>query len=544
MHWLRLVSIRQRFFLLVSLALAAIIVVAISTILIFENALYEFKKHGVSQIVVTSTAVAEYFHEQETSGAMSREEAQTHALELVGKMRYDGKNYIAIGDFDYHLLSHPMKEITNTDLSGLKDGFGTPLIDLHMKSMDNPQEQGFSYYWWVKPGETKPKEKYAFQKRFAPWDWYFGSGDYSDAIDDVVNETTYVATRLIIAAGVVLFVISILLIRSILIPLRTTVKTMGDINSDTMDLTLRLGEDGNDELVDVAKNFNQLQSNVKGVIVDMNEGNDDLTGLSNSLVVVAKNSQMGNEQQRAELDQLVTAVNQISVTVNEVASNTSQAAEMASTASERMEESRSDIDTSLVSMDDLSSAISESKDTMQELLQTADQVNKVLVVINGIAEQTNLLALNAAIEAARAGEQGRGFAVVADEVRSLAGRVQESTQEIDGIIQSIHRGAGQTSENIDKVVNIAGETGSKVKNTGAALSEVVDLVTHISDLNMQIATAAEQQAATTEEINRNVVAINDLSHDMVDDEKRVNDAVTNLTEMVKKNTEIIARFTV
>ncbi|MFL0798151.1 MAG: methyl-accepting chemotaxis protein [Cellvibrionaceae bacterium] len=544
MELLRLISIRKRFFLLLALALVAIITIAISTIFIFKDALYEFKKHGVSQIVVAASGVPEYFYEQEKLGLMTREEAQTHAMGVVSKMRFDNSNYIAVGDFDYHLLSHPNKDIVNVDLSGLKDKKGISLIDLHMRSMDNSKGEGFSYYWWAKPGETEPDEKYAFQKRFAPWDWYLGSGDYSDAIDDVVGETVSVATTMIIFAAIVLFVISIFLIYSILGPLRKTVSVLDDVNSESIDLTLRLDESGQDELVNVAVNFNEIQGSVGQVIVDLGSENQQLNSLVSDLVVVSKNTQSGNDRQRAELEQLVTAVNQISATVNEVAKNTSQAAEMASETNQHMQNSRGDVDDSMQFMGDLTEAISESKVTMSELLETASRVNTVLDVINGIAEQTNLLALNAAIEAARAGEQGRGFAVVADEVRSLAGRVQESTKEIDGIIQGIHSGVQDTSNNIDSVVDVATKANEKVKDTGEALTQVIGLVTQISDLNMQIATAAEEQAATTDEINRNVVAINDLSHDMQEDEQRVTNAVDTLSGMASQITAMMKRFKV
>ncbi len=545
MNWLRVTTIQQRFMLLVSLALLAIVVVAASTIVVFKAALYEFKKDAISQVIIASTGIAKYFHQLEQAGEIDEATAHRYTLGAVEEMRFDGTNYINIGDLNYKILMHPTaKSLLEGTQEGLTDKRGKKIVVGHIDSVSNPEGQGFNYYWWPKPGETEAKEKYAFNKLYEPWGWYFSGGDYSDAIDEVVAETTQLAVIGIAVAGLGLFIVSVLLVRSILGPLKDTVRTMDDVNGDTLDLTLTLDEDGRDELVEVAKNFNELQGHVREVVADVGQENKHLNTLANDLVQVAENAQKSNEQERSELDQLVTAVNEIAATVNEVASSTSQAAEMASTANEKMDVSRGEITASMESMGSLEGAIGKSTETMSGLLETADEVNKVLEVINGIAEQTNLLALNAAIEAARAGEQGRGFAVVADEVRMLAQRVQDSTSEIDGIVQRIHDGAQETSVNMEAVVFIAKSTGDNVKHTGEALNDVIDLVSHISDLNMQIATAAEEQAATTEEINRNVVAISDLSHEMVEDEHKITDAVNRLSDMAGLIDMLLARFKV
>lgn len=545
MNWLRLFSIRQRFMLMVSIALISIVVVAASTIVVFKGALYDFKKHAISQVVIASTGVATYFHKLEQEGKISTELAHEYTLGAVEEMRFDGSNYINIGDLNYRILMHPtVKKLEVGTQEGLEDKRGKKIVVGHIESVSNPEGQGFNYYWWPKPGETVAKEKYAFNKMFEPWGWYFGSGDYSDAIDEVVENTIGIAVPMIVGAGIVLFALSALLVTSILGPLSRTVKTMKDINGEQLNLTLVLDSDGRDELVSVADNFNELQTHVKEAISDVGHENKQLTGLASVLVDVAENAQKRNDQQRAELDMLVTAVNEISATVNEVATSTSNAAELAATASEKMSTGRKEITSSMSSMDNLSEAISKSTVTMTGLLETADEVNKVLEVINGIAEQTNLLALNAAIEAARAGEQGRGFAVVADEVRMLAQRVQDSTSEIDGIIQKIHTGAQDASENMKTVVNIAESAGSSVEHTNETLTDVIDLVTHISDLNMQIATATEQQAATTEEINRNVVAISDLSHASVENEHKVTKTVDDLSNMASEIEMLLHRFKV
>ncbi len=533
MSLLRNSSIKVRFYILVAVSLATLLIASALTIMVLRDALYDFKKHGISQVVVASVGISEYFRELENKGELTTEQAQRYAKEALSKMRFDGGNYINIMTSSGVGVMHPTIDgFAGKDMNYLKDKNGAPIVVNHMKSVQNADGEGFNYYLWPKPGTDKASQKFAFNKLYKPWDWVFSAGDFSDSIDEVVGES--VKSSLLVLAVTALFLggISLAVMRSILAPLNRTVASMNKITGAKLDLTERINDDGKDELSDLAGKFNRMQLEVQDVVREVDSVNASLNDSAASLVSIADRTREGTHRQSTEMDQVVTAVNEMSATVHEIANNTSHAADITNGTSKQMETGKRNINDTITSMDTLVERIASSSDTIAELLVTAEKINKVLVVINGVAEQTNLLALNAAIEAARAGEQGRGFAVVADEVRTLAKRVQESTHEIDEIIQQIHAGAEGASKSMQAVVTVAQTTSEKTRLTGDALEHVIRSVGEINELNTQIAAAAEQQAATTEEI----------THDSADDVNRIKAATDGLYDMARQMAQAIDRF--
>ncbi|MFL0799595.1 MAG: methyl-accepting chemotaxis protein [Agarilytica sp.] len=543
MSWLRSSSIKVRFYLLVVLSLATLLVASVLTIAILRDSLFEFKKHGISQVVVASTGVAEYFHELEVSGELTTEQAQHYTKEAIKRMRFDGGNYLNILDADGMGIMHPTIEgFAGKDMNYLKDKLGAPIVVNHIKSVQNAEKGGFNYYWWPQPGEKEPSEKFAYNKLYSSWNWIFSAGDFSDSINKVVAGSVKSSLIVLAITGLFLGGISFAVMRSIISPLQGTVESMNRITGEKLDLTERIDEKGKDELSELAVKFNRMQIEVQEVVSEVNVVNNNLNTSAAELVVIADRTKSGTDRQSMEMDQVVTAVNEMSATVNEIASNTAHAAEIAGSTNQKMDAGKSNINETIVSMDTLVTKIADSSSTIRQLLDTAEKINKVLDVINGVAEQTNLLALNAAIEAARAGEQGRGFAVVADEVRTLAKRVQESTHEIDEIIQHIHAGAEDASKSMAAVVSVAETTSDKTRHTGEALEHIIQAVSEMNDLNMQIATAAEQQAATTEEINRNLIGINNITHTAQEDVHHVKSATDGLYDMARQMGKAIDRF--
>lgn len=295
--------------------------------------------------------------------------------------------------------------------------------------------------------------------------------------------------------------------RSFLLPLREASTAMAEIASGDGDLTRRLPEDGQDEISELAGSFNQFAEKVRLLVAQVAEATTQLAAAAEETAAVSEQSSQGVIHQQEEVQQVATAMNQLAMTARQIAEHADQAAGAASNADQEAAQGRQVVMESMDAIDGLARTVQEAVEVIQQLDREAESIGDVTEVIRAVAEQTNLLALNAAIEAARAGEQGRGFAVVADEVRTLASRTQSSTQQIGEVVERLQTAAKQAA-----AVMAAG--GANVEHTvgqaalaAEALQGITRAVATINDMNTHIASAAEEQSATTEAMNRNLTGI-------------------------------------
>lgn len=282
------------------------------------------------------------------------------------------------------------------------------------------------------------------------------------------------------------------------------------------DLTHRAIVMQNDELGQMGGAFNSMLDKLQGFVSGVNGASGNLSASSQQLAAISEQTHQGVLQQQSETELVATAMNEMSATAQEVANNAASAANAALSADEQAKEGRGIVDTTINSIRALSTEVDRAAQVIQQLEEGAQDIGRVLEVIGGIAEQTNLLALNAAIEAARAGEQGRGFAVVADEVRTLAQRTQESTQEIRSMIEGLQHSSHEAVAVMEKgnqQTQISVEQAAKAGESLVAITSAVGL---INEMNTQIAAAAEEQTAVAEEINSNIVRISQISGQTAD----------------------------
>ena len=344
-----------------------------------------------------------------------------------------------------------------------------------------------------------------------PEDWFNLSTSRIDMMAQVEAELGQTVVSL--ANVVILMLIAVLWLASVII--RNIKIAVVDVNRtlislSTRDLTARTRYTGRDEFGEISRNLDNMAIQIGEVIREIGSATAQVATAAEQSSAVALQTSNNVVQQRQGTDQVVTAISEMSATVKDVARSTTDAAEMSQRVNASTMQGKAEIENTISLIKGLEVQAEQTSRIIEELKGESYSISSVLDVIRGVAEQTNLLALNAAIEAARAGEQGRGFAVVADEVRNLAKKTQDSTVSIQKMIANLQSGSDRAATSMQETLGKAQEGASNVVRAGELLEEIAEGIATISDSNIQVASAAEQQSQVAEEIHRNVNDINTL----------------------------------
>ncbi|OPG83923.1 chemotaxis protein [Stutzerimonas stutzeri] len=353
-------------------------------------------------------------------------------------------------------------------------------------------------------------------------------------------------TMLII--GVLIAVAGLLAIwlisRRITRPLRDMVMMLDNIGQGEGDLTQRLHIDSRNELGQIATGFNTFLTRLQGMISEVVGSVQKVSDASEHTADIAIRTDKGVQTQLAEIELVATAVHEMTATAQDVARNATQAAEAASHADRAANQGRHIVQDTGATITELAGEIGRAVDVVQTLARDSENIDAILVTIRSIAEQTNLLALNAAIEAARAGEQGRGFAVVADEVRNLAQKTQQATGEIQQMIQQLQNGTRDVVQVMEQSQSRTQRSVEQADAAAEALQAITQAVSLINDMNNQIASAAEEQSAVAEDINRNVTNIGQVAQDVAGGAEEASQASAGLTRLAEQQRRLINQFKV
>lgn len=542
MDFLRKFSIQQRLAMLVVLIISGIIALDAMSLSEEYHSLIAQKKFTTNELIDSTYGIVEHYYALQKKGELTEAQAQKQALSIIASLRYDTNNYFWINDFTPNMIMHPIKpQLNGKNIGGVKDPDGNALF-IDMVNIVKAKGEGFVYYKWAKPGFDDPVDKIGFVKGFTPWQWIIGTGTYLDDIDATFAEQRNMIIIDSVVIAIVIIGLSYVIGNSILVPTRSAAELMKDIAQGDGDLTKSLDDSGQDEISRLSNYFNEFTGKMRQLLQDVADNTSQVLEHAEAVSGASDTTQSLIQNQNDITVQVATAMEEMTSQIKEVSDNASSAEQAANDARNNTSDGKEIISHTIKQMQSLSSNIDEVSQVVASLASESDNIGSVLDVIRGIAEQTNLLALNAAIEAARAGEQGRGFAVVADEVRTLANRTEQSTNEIQQMIQKLQAGAQEAVAAVKVSQDISLKTVEQTAKADDSLSEIDRLMEVISDMNTQIARATEQQSQAADEVN---LRINDLAG-MTDESLATTEQLSETSQKLKVSSnamsEVVGRF--
>ncbi len=520
---------------------------------LLEKQLIESKKDSLKNIVDSAITTAQEAKERN----LSNSELKTEILKRLRAINYEGGNYV----FVYERVQAPnnFKNLAyNPDPS--KEGLVSPdntklqalLSDLFEVAKSSGTEF-YSYEWPNPANDGAVENKISYATILPEFNFMVGTGLYTSDITAMVKESEAILNEnikntifILISStiGVIIFslLIGYIVSKTVTKPIHNVINTMSDIANGEGDLTARLPEHGTDELSQLGKEFNTFISKIQNIVKEVDSTTHQVASSSEELSSVAKETRENIERQNSETDQIASAIEQMAATIHQISKNANEVQSHSSDADRISKEGGKTMVASQETIHKLSESLLESTKVIESLASKSNEIQSILDVIHDVTEQTNLLALNAAIEAARAGEHGRGFAVVADEVRQLARRSDDSASKIRDMIDGFINESSNAVSIMKTSKDLSDETVERINHAADSLKTIERSVEEITDQITQIAAGSEEQSQVAEEVNQNIVRIVEAAQNSKNGIEQTNSSSQELAQLAENLKSLVEQF--
>lgn len=372
--------------------------------------------------------------------------------------------------------------------------------------------------------------------------WFVIAEIPTDELYGPINNSSLKLIGLNIVVATLLIILGLWVAMGVAKPVAQAARMLNTISTGDADLTKTMPVMTGDEVGKLAVSFNNFISQLHVLISSVSRNSTRVSEAVEDLASAANSTKKNTENQQQSVDMVAAAINEMGATVQEISKNAHDTADAAKYAFQDTQDGQAVVDKTVSGINSVYEKVQSASSVIQTLAEDVGEISTVLEVIRGISEQTNLLALNAAIEAARAGEQGRGFAVVADEVRTLAKRTQESTEEINSMIQKLQGGAKDAVSAMNSGIETAGDAVENADIAGKSLEKITSAINSISDISTQVATATEEQSSVVEELNSHMIVIKDMSDNTAEQTKTISDKCSALNQTSTKLSSLVGNF--
>ncbi len=485
------VSIKTKLTLVTLIVMLGLFAISAFALYTEKTSLLTDRKVKTRHVVETAYGVLVYNHNLQTQGILTEQQAKAAAISTIKALRYEEKEYFWINDMTPRVVMHPIKpELDGRDVSDLKDPAGKHLF-VEFAETVKKDGAGFVSYLWPKPGFDQPVPKISYVKGYAPWGWIIGSGIYIDDIETIFWSSTRWMIGLTALLGIAVFLLLQLITRSITRPVAEVVKAANELANGNLLVAIEIKS--HDEMAEMlgavrntASSLSSVMSEIEYCATHMGQSAYQVAKISNEIAEVSRQQ----ESRSGEVNEAMGALHRISSSVQTQAVDAVQRSRLVEAMAQ---EGIASVRQNIRSMDEATEQVNLTSAEVSDLEQSAQQIHSIANTIKEIAGQTNLLALNAAIEAARAGEQGRGFAVVADEVRKLAERTTNSATEVSDIIGLLSDKVKQVAETMNVVVEKVKVTQQESEKTANTIEGMASNAVEAAQASQGISSVSQQQ---------------------------------------------------